>query len=178
MWSDDVCKSVVKELLFCLPHEWVGTLASEDPTSWCDMPEPQLESALGDWCKRVGVERDGVAGLSVRGDTAPFHTRRGNVLFLLWGLRSGLLGRWWITILGARSVWRCGCKGLHTLDKVWPIAGWSFQQLLLGVYPTHDNEGKEFKNPWRRDRAGRRLPIRAGILQLNGDWPWRSHISS
>ena len=48
--------------------------------------------------------------------------------------------------------------------------------LLLGLYPTHGHEGKELNNPWRRDRAGRRLPIRAGVLQFKGDWPWLSHI--
>jgi hypothetical protein len=84
-WDVQRSMAVETPLPFCLPHEWLHHLPSEDPDSWCSAP-PEIEEQTMEWTRRVHLSELGppVAPRSVWGDTAPFHTVD-SVMLLLWG---------------------------------------------------------------------------------------------
>ena len=73
---------------------------------------------------------------------------------------------------------KCGCSGRHTLEGMLQIFCWSMECLLRGEYPTARHDG----SPWastdkqRQKRTGK-LPCKAGLLQIRGDWAWYKQAS-
>jgi hypothetical protein len=114
-WDAQRSMAVETPLPFCLPHEWLHHLSSEDLASWCSAP-PEIEEQTMEWTRRVHLSEPGppVAPLSVWGDTAPFHTVD-SVMLLLWGsLSTEHWRRWWICLLAKSQLCRCGCSGMRT----------------------------------------------------------------
>ena len=121
-WDAQRSMAVETPLPFCLPHEWLHHLSSEDPASWCSA-SPEIEEQAMEWTRRVHLSEPGppVAPLSVWGDTAPFHTVD-SVMLLLWGSLSTEHWRWWwICLLAKSQLCRCGCSGMHTMDRIWAV---------------------------------------------------------
>ena len=169
--------AVETQLPFCLPHEWLHHLSSRDPASWCSAP-PEIEEQTMEWARRVRLSEPGppVAPLSVWGDTTPFHTVD-SVMLLLWcSLSTEHWRRWWICLLAKSQLCRCGCSGMHTLDRIWAVICWSLQCFIAGRFPSRDHMGEEFKDHWRQSQAGKPLRLRGAVLQFRGDWPWLSYV--
>ena len=176
-WDKHRGVAVEMSVPFCLPHEWLHHLSAEGPASWCQAPT-EIKEQVAEWKHRVRLSEDGppVAPLSVWGDTAPFHNVD-SVMLLLWGsLSSEHWRRWWICLLAKSQLCQCGCSGIHTMDSIWEIIGWSLRSLVAGVFPSHDHLGNELQNEWRKSRAGQPLRLRGAMLQFRGDWPWLSHV--
>ena len=179
LWKSDLNKSVLTEVPFCLPHEWLHFLAEgTDLKSWTRHP-PEYEQKLREWEARTRscVQTTPLVAMSIWGDTAPFHSGQDSVLLLLWSSACENRGqRRWITLLTKSSLCQCGCGGLHTLDAVWAVIRWSLVALVVAKYPRLDHEGHPLEQQWRQDRAGSPLHLRAAVLQFRGDWPWLSYV--
>ena len=81
--------------------------------------------------------------------------------------------RYLISILRKRNFCRCGCRGWCSIYCFFREIHWELKILADGRHPSRRDDG----DPWsdqtdslRKERAGSRLPIKAALLYLKGDW--------
>lgn len=64
------------------------------------------------------------------------------------------------------------CKGFHTIDELNKVYAWSMTSLATGQCPEARHDGEPWSDHDRRSRIGGSLRLRAGLLQVRGDWAW------
>ncbi len=73
----------------------------------------------------IEAERDEVVPVGLYADGAPF-TSKASVYVLTMNLLRGDQRRWVITSFSSSHLCSCGCRGAHTLQKLFRVLVWSF----------------------------------------------------
>ena len=84
--------------------------------------------------------------------------------------------RLWVASYTKRVECQCGCRGRHTLERVFEVVAWSLGCLLSGEHPSVRDDGVPFKDSKcrgdrrRARRAKERLKAKGGVVRMTGDW--------
>ena len=80
--------------------------------------------------------------------------------------------RFLIAALRKRLLCDCGCRGWCTVRELFCFLHWSLVALSTGVMPGRRHDGEPFtaKDSARKAKADERLPCRACLLSIKGDW--------
>ena len=79
-----------------------------------------------------------------------------------------------ITVVRKTELCRCGCGGRCTLDKIFAVITWSFQQLETGTWASAREDGTAL-DATRRSRAGQPLPLHGALVELACDMAELGH---
>ena len=78
-----------------------------------------------------------------------------------------------VFVLSKRKLCNCGCSGFHTIQAFMKMFAWSMSFLAKGTWPSARHNDIPFTARERKLRImGPRIELRAGLLQLRGDWEW------
>ena len=156
MWCLITQTSKLVRVPFLLPHEWMESIVEDVGVGPLLDMSREMREQVEAWRARANIPHDGapISGLSVWGDTAPYHTGKDSIMLLCWKADS-MTRRIWITAFSKESVCQCGrCDGMHTLDAVWRVVAWSLQHLASGTWPSVGPFGEPL-DPWRKAKQGK-----------------------
>ena len=181
LWDKDRDVQVLGKLAFCPPHETMADLvANKGADQWTSYAPNQegFRARVEDVKQRLRVsDAEGpMAAFGLWGDGAPVFNRT-NVNLMLFTVLSGIdRTRFWVAAVGKDALCQCGCLGRCTFDAIFRALAWSFQALLLGVYPSADPDGNAFTSGFRSRLAGQKLGIRGVCVSKCADWAWYKQV--
>ena len=73
---------------------------------------------------------------------------------------------------GLQNAVQLSCTGYHTIDELNRVYAWSMAALASGRCPVARHNGEPWTDFDERHRATGDLVVRAGLLQVRGDWMW------
>ena len=138
---------------------------------------PFVDALRQDFCRKGGLDADGVVPIGFHGDGVP-HQHGRSVQVFSWNILSyEATERMLFCVIAKELCCKCGCLGRHTLDAITEVFAWSMRHLLVGEWPTCRHDG----TPWARDDKSRAkltgdMGVRALLLQARGDWSWLKEL--
>ena len=164
---------VREQVAFLLPHELVATLGrscSNIGLMAKDRLDKNTAAHLRKCEEAIGGEK--LLGLGLWGDGVPCNWDCNDSLQVFALNLPGLPAPWHTMRIPLTGFSKKHFAGKQTYDALMAIFAWSFQHLAAGTWPSARHDG----SPWtpadskRRKRSGSKLPLRAALVEIRGDW--------
>ena len=172
-----------EKLPFLLPHEWLSNYFLQPGA--VQEALPPKDSSLGQQLQRVKEAWDNrepkegrepeqgkpMVPLGLHGDGVPVQGRmnQSTADFITVNLlASNTFASMRVPITCVESRFHAGSE---TAEAVHSVIAWSLQSLGEGIYPHCRHDGGSLDKA-RKQKAGKPMPARGGLVQLRGDWDW------
>ena len=161
---------VVQPLAVVPPHEAIIEEYCADPDVAGRPPvgtEPWA-SALAN--HPVSASGDKVLPLCIYLDGVQYAKRSSILCICVFSLLTGV--RHLCCVLRKDRLCGCGCHGWCSLWPILRFLTWSIESLAKGIYPSAGPWGQPLTDAdgLRVSLAGKKMPVRAAVVQVRGDW--------
>ena len=177
LWNPKTNTVEVEEISMSLLHELIHTIADlgiEDVLLATPLLDRIGKNHLELIKDQLGTDK--VLGIGLHGDGIPCNYDRTESVFALSLNLPGVGGKWQnmrIPFVVLPKNRMCA----ETMYDIFEVIAWSLRHLLAGSWPTCRHDGE----PWRpfekaRGKAQGSLAIRAGLVEIRGDWEFYSQV--